>query len=84
MKTDSGVTFRYENGVLNVTKKDGVAVYGYPDNEGKMMDKLKVNDTVTYDYKYINDGYVWISYVKDNKRYYAQVGFSDNHTSFKP
>ena len=84
MKTDSGVTFRYENGVFNVTKKDGVAVYGYPDNEGKMMDKLKVNDTVTYDYKYINDGYVWISYVKDNKRYYAQVGFSDNHTSFKP
>ncbi|MDT0678970.1 MULTISPECIES: SH3 domain-containing protein [Staphylococcus] len=84
MKTDSGVTFRYENGVFNVTKKDGVAVYGYPDNDGKMLDKLKVNDTVTYDYKYVNDGYVWISYVKNNKRYYAQVGFSDNHTSFKP
>ncbi|EGQ1669637.1 SH3 domain-containing protein [Staphylococcus pseudintermedius] len=84
MKADSGVTFRYENGIFNVAKKDGTAVYGEPTNDGKLLGRLKLNDEVTYDYKYVNDGYIWISYEKNNKRYYDQVGYSDNHISFKP
>lgn len=64
MKTDSGVTFRYENGIFNVAKKDGTAVYGEPTNDGKLLGRLKLNDEVTYDYKYVNDGYIWISYEK--------------------
>lgn len=84
LKTKSGITFRYENGQFTVTKSDGVAVYGEPNNEGKLKTVLEKNTKVIYDYKYVNDGYVWISYEKGGDRYYAQAGFSDGKIGFKP
>lgn len=79
----SRVIFRKENGKFTVTKNDGTNVYSYPTNESEYKYKLPSGTTVNYDYKYINDGYVWISYMKDNVRYYAQAGFSGDNLSYK-
>ncbi|MBV5191948.1 CHAP domain-containing protein, partial [Staphylococcus chromogenes] len=61
-KTRSGITFRNENGQFTVTKKEGAAVYGEPNNDGKQVTTLKPNTTLNYDYKYVNDGYVWVGF----------------------
>lgn len=82
-KTRSGITFRNENGQFTVTKKEGAAVYGEPNNDGKQVTTLKPNTTLNYDYKYVNDGYVWVGFEKEGKRYYVQTGFSDGKIGYK-
>ncbi|RIM14061.1 SH3 domain-containing protein, partial [Staphylococcus chromogenes] len=71
-QTDSGITFRNEMGRFKVTKDSGVAIYSEPNNDGKQFDTLKKGQYLIYDYKYINDGYVWVGFEKNGKRYYAQ------------
>ncbi|HEC2149060.1 TPA: SH3 domain-containing protein [Staphylococcus delphini] len=83
-KTKSGVTMRYENGRFKVTHQKGVAVYAQPNNDGKQFDTLKKGQYLIYDYKYVNDGYVWVGFEKNGKRYYAQVGYSDGKYGYKP
>ncbi|WP_240507203.1 SH3 domain-containing protein [Staphylococcus cornubiensis] len=82
-KTKSGSTMRYENGRFKVTKDKGVAIYKQPNNDGKQFDTLKKHQRLIYDYQYINDGYVWLGFEKNGKRYYAQVGYSDGKYGFK-
>ncbi|MEJ7541218.1 SH3 domain-containing protein [Staphylococcus intermedius] len=83
-KTKSGIKMRYENGRFKVTKDKGVAIYSQPNNDGKQFDTLKKHQHLIYDYKYINDGYVWLGFEKNGKRYYAQVGYSDGKYGYKP
>lgn len=83
-KTKSGITMRYENGRFKVTKDKGVAIYKQPNNDGKKFTTLKKNEQLIYDFKYIHDGYVWLGFEKNGKRYYAQVGYSDGKYGFKP
>ncbi|EPC7176825.1 SH3 domain-containing protein [Staphylococcus pseudintermedius] len=83
-KTKSDITMRYENGRFKVTKEKGVAIYKQPNNNGKKFTTLKKHQHLIYDYKYIHDGYVWLGFEKNGKRYYAQVGYSDGKYGFKP
>ncbi|EGQ1279455.1 SH3 domain-containing protein [Staphylococcus pseudintermedius] len=83
MKTRSGITYRHENGQYTVTRKEGAAVYGEPNNDGKQLANFKPNTTLNYDYKYVNDGYVWVGFEKNNKRYYVQTGYSDGKIGYK-
>ncbi|HAR6090103.1 TPA: hypothetical protein I1663_002302 [Staphylococcus pseudintermedius] len=46
-------------GRFKVTKDNGIAIYGEPNNDGKQLDTLKKSQYLIYDYKDVNDGYVW-------------------------
>ncbi|EGQ1280348.1 SH3 domain-containing protein [Staphylococcus pseudintermedius] len=71
-------------GRFKVTKDNGIAIYSEPNNDGKQLDTLKKSQYLIYDYKDVNDGYVWGALKKIGKRYYAQVAYSDDQNNYKP